>query len=212
MVSYKFKILGSIALLFSLYTCTLFKKSISKPVVVAMPDTTVPVKVSSTAFNSKYVNGLSQEQLASDFLKNFESEAKITRNVTFQNLETGADFIVKIISLNITESSKVEKISDEKSPYNGQEMVLNTIDCSAEVEITDVKNKTKKLSNCYNSKSRSEKLKNNRDLGDLIMGSNKDHTNYRTKLLQDDICNELVKDVGRRVWVPISRRIAKAIK
>ena len=91
-------------------------------------------------------------------------------------------------------------------------MVLNTIDCSAEVEITDVKNKTKKLSTCYNSKSRSEKLTHNRALGDLIMGSNKDHTNYRTKLLADDICNELAKDVGRRVWVPISRRIARAIK
>lgn len=198
--------------LFGLYACTLFKKSISKPVIVAMPDTSVPVKINSTAFNSKYVNSLSQEQLASDFLKNFESEAKITRNVTFQNVETGADFVVKILSLNITESSKVEKISDEKSPYNGQEMVLNTIDCSTEVEITDIKKGNKKLSNCYNSKSRSEKLKNNRDLGDLIMGSNKDHTNYRTKLLQDDICNELAKDVGRRVWVPISRRIAKAIK
>lgn len=192
--------------------CTLFKKNISKPVIIAMPDTTVPVKINSTAFNSKYINGLSQEQLASDFLKNFESEAKITRNVTFKNEEAGADFSVKVISLNITESSKVEKISDEKSPYNGQEMVLNTIDCIAEVEITDVKNKTKKLSNCYNSKSRSEKLKNNRDLGDLIMGSNKDHTNYRTKLLADDICNELAKDVGRRVWVSISRRIARAIK
>jgi len=198
--------------LFGLYACTLFKKSISKPVIVAMPDTSVPVKINSTAFNSKYVNSLSQEQLASDFLKNFESEAKITRNVTFQNVESGADFVVKIISLNITESSKIEKISDEKSPYNGQEMVLNTIDCSTEVEITDIKKGNKKLSNCYNSKSRSEKLKNNRDLGDLIMGSNKDHTNYRTKLLQDDICNELAKDVGRRVWVPISRRIAKAIK
>ncbi len=206
------KIVLALICMLGLYACTLFKKSISKPVIVAMPDISVPVKINSTAFNSKYVNGLSQEQIASDFLKNFESEAKITRNVTFKNEEAGADFIVKIISLAITESSKVEKISDEKSPYNGQEMVLNSVDCTAEVEITDVKKGNKKLSNCYNSKSRSEKLKNNRDLGDLIMGSNKDHTNYRTKLLADDICNELAKDVGRRVWVPISRRIARAIK
>ncbi len=206
------KVLIALICIFGLYACTLFKKSISKPVVVAMPDTSVPVKINSTAFNSKYVNSLSQDQIASDFLKNFESEAKITRNVTFNNEAAGADFIVKVVALTITESSKVEKISDEKSPYNGQEMVLNTVDCNAEVEVTDVKKGNKKLMNCYNSKSRSEKLKNNRDLGDLIMGSNKDHTNYRTKLLADDICNELAKDVGRRVWVPISRRIARAVK
>lgn len=206
------KLLFGFVFLFGFYTCTLFKKNISKPVIVAMPDKSTTVTVNTTAFNAKYSINLSNDEVLKQFLKGFESEAKITNNVTFNNEEEGADFVIKIKSITITESSKVEKINDAKSPYNGQEMVLNTIDCSAEIEIIDIKNKTKKLSNCYNTKSRSEKLKNNRDLGDLISGSNKDHTTYRSKLLSDDICTQLSGDVGRRIWVPITKRIAKSLK
>ncbi len=196
----------------TLQTCTLFKKGISKPVVIAMPDRSVPLKTSSTAFNAKYTVNLSESGLIESFLKGFDSEAKITKNVTIVTDEVNADYILRITSLEVVESSKVEKISDEKSPYNGQEMVLNTVDVNVDVEIINAKDKTKKLSNCYNSKSRSEKMKNNRDAGDLVMGTNKDRTNYRTKLLNDDICTNLSEDLGRRIWVPITRRIAKAQK
>jgi len=196
----------------TLQTCTLFKKGISKPVVIAFADRSVPITISSTAFNAKYTVNLSEWGLTENFLKGFDSEAKFTKNVTVVSEENNADYILRVTSLKITESSKVEKISDEKSPYNGQEMVLNTIDVSVDVEITNAKDKTKKLSTCSNTKSRSEKMKNNRDVGDLIMGTNKDHTNYRTKLLDDNICNNLSEDVGRRIWVPITRRIANAQK
>lgn len=196
----------------TLQACTLFKKGISKPVVIAFADRSVPITISSTAFNAKYTVNLSESGLTENFLKGFDSEAKFTKNVTVVSEETNADYILRVTSLKITESSKVEKISDEKSPYNGQEMVLNTIDVSVDVEITNAKDKTKKLSTCSNTKSRSEKMKNNRDVGDLIMGTNKDHTNYRTKLLDDNICNNLSEDVGRRIWVPITRRIANAQK
>lgn len=202
--------LGVIAI--TLQTCTLFKKGISKPVTIAMPDRSVPVNISSTALNAKYTVNLSEAGLTENFLKGFDNEAKFTKNVTIVSEEANADYILKVVSLKIVESSKVEKISDEKSPYNGQEMVLNTIDVTAEVEITNAKDKSKKLNGCSNTKSRSEKLKNNRDVGDLIMGTNKDHTNYRTKLLDDGICNNLSEDVGRRIWVPITRRIANAQK
>lgn len=194
------------------FACTLFKKNISKPVIIAMPDITAIITVNTTAFNAKYIVNLSNDEVLKQFLIGFDSEAKITKNVTFKNEEEGSDFIVKIKSITITESSKVEKISDEKSPYNGQEVVLNMVACAAEIEIINTKNKTKKLSSCFNTKSRSEKLKNNRDIGDLISGGNKDHTTYRSKLLSDDICIKLSEDVGRRIWVPISRRIAKTQK
>jgi len=194
-----------------LNSCTVFKKSISKPVVLAMPDKTIIVDVNSSALNTKYSNDISKEALLKSFLDNFEEEAKITTNFTLTNEEAGSDFIIRIKSLSISETSKTEKVSDEKSPYNGQEIVLNTIECSAEVEIINTKDKTKVLKNCYNSKIRSEELKNNRDVVDLVIGTNRDHTSYRTKLLSDDICINLAGDVGRRIWVPITRRISKTI-
>ncbi|MEO6303816.1 MAG: hypothetical protein ABIP51_11660, partial [Bacteroidia bacterium] len=207
-MKYTKQIVSTTLIAFCLYGCTAFKKNIEKPVVVAMPDRNVPVNFNSTALNAKYINNLSKEDIAEHFLKGFDSEAKTTKNVTLKTDESGADFIVRIIAVNINESSKIEKIADEKSPYNGQDMVLNTIECAAELEITDAKDKTKKYSHCYNTKSRSEKLKNNRDLNDLISGTNKDHTSYRTKLLDDSISVNLSQDVGRRVWVPITRRIS----
>ena len=206
------KVIALMIFLFAFSTCILFKKSISKPVIVSMPDKTANVVINSTAFNAKYSVNLSSDEVLKQFLNGFESEAKVTKNVTLKNEEEGSDFIIKIKSITISESSKIEKISDSKSPYNGQEMILNSVDCRAEVEIINTKDRTKTLSNCYNSKSKSEKLKNNRDLGDLISGSNKDHTTYRSKLLPDDICIKLSEDVGRRVWVPITKRIAKALK
>ncbi len=206
------KILALAVISLTLQTCTLFKKGISKPVILAMPDRSVPVSISSTALNAKYTINLAETGLTENFLKGFDSEAKITKNVSIVSEETNADYILRVVSLKIVESSKVEKINDEKSPYNGQEMVLNTIDVTAEVELTNAKDRSKKLSSCSNTKSRSEKLKNNRDVGDLIMGTNKDHTNYRTKLLDDNICGNLSEDVGRRIWVPITRRIANAQK
>jgi len=206
------KISFILVVVFALQTCTLFKKGIKKPVIIAFTDRTVPIQINSTAFNAKYTVSLSETSLVENFLKGFDSEAKFTKNVTIVSEEANADYILNVKSLKISESSKVEKISDEKSPYNGQEMVLNTIDVTAEVELINAKDKSKKLSGCSNTKSRSEKLKNNRDVGDLITGTNKDRTEYRTKLLDDNICANLSEDVGRRIWVPITRRIANAQK
>jgi hypothetical protein len=116
---------------------------------------------------------------------------------------------LELVNFNITEKSNTQTINDSKSPYNGQSVVLNSVDCSVTYKITNTKHPERKLMNCSNSKMRSEKLKNNRDVGDLIFGTNKDHTQYRTKLLRDEICLDLAKDVGRRIWVPITRRIAR---
>ena len=194
------------------YACTAFKKNIDKPVTVAMPDQTVPVIINSTAMNTKYTNTLSNDKVSEHFLKGFESEAKITKNVTLKNDAVMPDFIVKVKSVTINETSQVQKVNDPKSPYNGMDMVLNTIECKAELEITDTKTGAQKLSNCTNSKSRSEQLTNNRNLDDLINGTNKGNTNYHTKLLSDSICTNLSQDVGRRIWVPITRRISKEEK
>jgi hypothetical protein len=196
----------------AIHACTLFKKGISKPITVSLVDSTFMAEKNAKANYIKYLDLQSPEQITSAFLKGFKSEAAITKNVTLKFNDENADFILKVKSLVVTESSKIETISDPKSPFNGQQVELNRVESSVTIEIIDTKNKTKKLMDCFNSKERNEKLKNNRDIGDLITGTNKDKTQYRTKLLNDNICLNLSEDVGRRIWVPISRRIAKTIK
>lgn len=195
------------------FSCTIFKKEISKPVVIAVPDTLFKADiVNGTSFYPKYTGALLNEEITSAFLRGFKHEAGFTKNVKLQFSEAGADFILKLNYLKIEETSKPEKISDPKSPYNGQELIMNKVECSADFEIIDTKNPGKKLPGCSNIKNRSETPTNNRDLSDLINGTNKDKTQYRTKLLDDKIATNLAEDVGRRIWVPITRRVAKQIK
>ena len=193
-------------------SCTLFKKNISRPINIAINEQAFTATLNSTAVNAKYITLVSSGQIAEAFLKGFKSEGDNTVNVTMINTEENADFIIKLSSLEIKESSNVQKINNSKSTYNGLEVILNTVECTASVEIINVKKNTKSTFNALNSKSRSEKEKNNRTLLDLIVGTNKDNTQYRTKTLSDHICVNLAEDVGRRIWTPITRKIARNLK
>ena len=192
--------------------CTLFKKSIDKPIVVSYNEQGLQVVIHNTATFVKYTHANSKEQIALQFIESFKKEGAITPNISFSNDAASADFILNLKTVTVTESSAIEKIEDPKSSYNGKSMELNTVDCTATIEIVDVKNKSAKSVYCSNSKTRTEKITNNRNLDDLISGSNKDHTQYRTKLLSDSICIQLCTDVGRRIWTPLTRKLAKELK
>ncbi|MBA3662990.1 MAG: hypothetical protein H0W61_02110 [Bacteroidetes bacterium] len=195
-----------------LNSCTVFKKSIPKPVKIVYYESEFNASLFSSASYTKYTDLVNQQEVSEGFLQNFKSEGSGTPNVILTTDETDADFILHLKTLRVRESSKTEKINDAKSNYNGMDVVLNSVECYAEFEIITVKDKNRRLNNCFNSKSRTEKVNNNRDLSDLISGSNKDHTQYHTKLLSDKIALNLAQDVGRRIWVPITRRISKALK
>lgn len=206
------RIVYYIIIILLLSSCTMFKKEISRPVTVFV-DQTIPLPYNSNnGIAVKYIGNVSDQAIGEGFMKNFLQEAGNTKNVTLVQDENNAEFTLKLISFDITENSKSETINDPKSPNNGQQVVLNSVDCSISYKLIINKNKNKNLMACSNIKSRSEKLKNNRDVGDLIFGTNKDRSQYRTKLMSDNICLNLAEDVGRRIWVPITRRIAKNLK
>jgi len=192
--------------------CILFKKEIPKPVTVkiVVPDNYSTVNVNANYI--KYVNASSSADYQNKFSENLISEGKLTKNITIDNETQNPDFIIEVKSLSITETDFTETVNDSKSPNNGKQFLLNKIECSATVNCLD--GKTNKLIglSCANSKIKQEKLKSNRNLGDLISGTNKDHSTYRQKLLADNIASQLAGDVGRRIWVPISKRMKKSLK
>lgn len=192
-------------------SCILFKKEIPKPVVVKL---IIPESFASVHLNANYAKYVTSDAAyyQAQFLNGFNSEANITRNVTIDNNSSNPDFILEIKTFTITESDFVETVNDPKSEFNGKQYLLNKVECYGEVDCIDGKTKKKIGLSCTNVKSKQEKLKNNRNLGDLIGGTNKDHSTYRQKLLRDDIARQLADDVGRRVWVPISKRIKKSLK
>ncbi len=190
-------------------SCTLFKKEISKPVSIKIEATAQPCSIQLTAGFPKYVSASNEELYRQKFITSLMEEGKLTKNVTIVDPSSNADILLEIKNITITESEFAETVNDEKSPMNGQQFYLNKVECSANINCVDVKTGKVIGLSCSNTKVRQEKLKNSRDLGDLITGQNKDHTTYRQKLLRDDIAQDLCSDVGRRIWVPITKRIRK---
>lgn len=191
--------------------CTIFKKDIAKPVVVKIVAPATYASLSTNVNYLKYVVA-SPGDYESKFLENLISEGKITRNVTIDNETQSPDYIIEVKGLTITESEFSETVNDAASPYNGQTYFLNKVEANCNVVVINAKTNKQIGLSCGNIKSRQEKLKNNRNLGDLILGTNKDRKSYREKALRDDIALDLAADVGRRVWVPITKRIRKSLK
>lgn len=192
--------------------CTLFKKEIKKPVVVKI---VAPENYAITSINAnypKYVDANAQSQYQSKFIENLIAEGKLTKNITIDNETTSPDYIIEVKSLTINESDFSQTVSDAKSEFNGQTFLLNKVEASCDVICLDAKTNKQIGFGCGNTKSRQEKVKNNRTLGDLVVGSNKDNKTYREKTLRTDIALDLAGDVGRRVWVPITKRIRKSLK
>lgn len=192
--------------------CTLFKKEIKKPVVVKI---VAPENYAITSINAnypKYVDANAQNQYQSKFIENLISEGKLTKNITIDNETLTPDYIIEIKNLTISESDFSQTVSDAKSEFNGQTFLLNKVEASCDVICLDAKTNKQIGFGCGNTKSRQEKVKNNRTLGDLVVGSNKDRKTYREKTLRTDIALDLAGDVGRRVWVPITKRIRKSLK
>ncbi|MBK7310593.1 MAG: hypothetical protein IPI93_07310 [Sphingobacteriaceae bacterium] len=192
--------------------CTLFKKDIKRPVVVKI---VAPENYANTSINAnypKYVDANAQNQYQSKFIENLISEGKITKNITIDNESISPDYIIEVKSLAINESDFSQTVSDAKSEFNGQTFLLNKVEASCDVICIDAKTNKQIGFGCGNTKSRQEKIKNNRTLGDLVVGSNKDRKTYREKTLRTDIAIDLAGDVGRRVWVPITKRIRKSLK
>ena len=191
--------------------CTLFQKNISKPVTIKFANLFFAAAIYSPGQYAKYVNEYTSQDYTDAFLSTFSSEASSTKNVTYDNNTIAPDFILTVKSIKISETTFTEKINDAKSPNNGQEVTLSSVSCSADVEVYDVKH-DKLLRHCYANRNKSEKISNNRDLGDLVTGGNKSHTKYHTKLMRSNIAKDFAGDLGRRIFVHLTKRIAKAIK
>jgi hypothetical protein len=209
MKNLKHFIAAVIAVYFS--ACTIFKKDINKPVVVKIVAPEYYASVNNNVNYLKYVTA-SPSDYQNKFMENLLSEGKITTNVTIDNAAQNPDYIIEIKSLNVTEGEFSQTVSDAQSPNNGQVYFLNKVEAGCTVNVLDAKTNKQIGFSCNNLKSRQEKVKNSRSLGQLVTGTNKDRKTYREKALRNDIAMDLAGDVGRRVWVPITKRIRKSLK
>ncbi len=192
--------------------CILFKKEIPKPVVLKIEEAPNLIFITSNAGYPKYVTNFTELDFYNAFMKGFNNEGALTKNVTIDNSSTNPDYIIKFNKVEIIESDFAETINNSKSTMNGQVVYLSKVEVTVNADCINAKTNKKVGMSCTNSKVKNEKLKNNRSAADIMFGTNKDKTVYREKGLRESIAKDLAEDVGRRVWVPISKRIKNDLK
>ncbi|MCE3228179.1 MAG: hypothetical protein K0S32_2730 [Bacteroidetes bacterium] len=190
---------------FILNGCTVFKKEINKPVTVSYNESDFIVNLVPGFTQPKYIYNVLPEEIVNAFLSNFKSEGAATKNIKLVSQGEEADYTLKLKTFNIRETSRNERVTNKKTNFT-QNITLHSVECEAEFEICDKKNPGRILRSCFNSKLRSEKIKDNSGISSILSSG------PGPKLLRDDICKDLAGDVGRRIWMPITRRIAKNMK
>ncbi|OYU97369.1 MAG: hypothetical protein CFE21_03495 [Bacteroidetes bacterium B1(2017)] len=191
-------------------SCILFKQNVTKPVVIKVVFSGIFTSLNKAEY-SKY---LSRDVLSyqNEFISGFNAEARKTDNVTIDNYAVNPDFILYVRNIALTERTYAESVSNPNSEFNGRQFTLYEVDCYAELDCIDAKTNKQIGPTCFSDKSKKEQLTNNRTLGEIIFGQNMDNTNYRQKELYVDVALELAYDVGKRIWVPITKRISKGEK
>ena len=120
------------------------------------------------------------------------------------------EFSVKITSLEIHESTKMDTVKDVKSKENGMVRELTLADLKTTGVVTQIS--SGKTGNWEAEKDKDEKLTNNQSLDQMIAGQNKDNTVYREKNFDDNEFIHLSTLCGRRAGVRIEKEIQKLLK
>jgi hypothetical protein len=116
------------------------------------------------------------------------------------------DLLLKIKELRVRETVNTSTVDDAASPYHGQSYSLHS--CDAAVDFVLYRNGAE-TDKGWASVDKEEKLTNNRNVGDYILGSNKDGSEYRHKQLSDDIFEDLSQRAGRRTAARITKKLTK---
>lgn len=192
---------------FILSSCYL-GKNIDKPITVFLDVSDLKINTVNYSGNPQYLDYMTVESYRTEFLNSLTNEAGYSKNVTLVYSQP-ADYSLKLTYFEVNESESKETVNDANSPYNGQSYYLTSVQAKGTF---DLLNGEKKIDSYTAYADKSEKLKNNQSIGQMIIGTNKDNTQYREKLLQDDVCKDMADKCGRRTWNLFTQKLAKKMK
>ena len=165
-------------LLFAVTSLLISSCYVSKPMdhdvrISINTDFSVVIKNLSTSnFSSKH----SDVEYRKAYMDELTKELLIN-HVTIDN--ASPEFVVKVIELEITESTKPDTVKDVKSKDNG--MVRQLTQAGLKTHGTVMQSSTTTIKNWEADKDKNESLTSNRSLDQIISGDNKDNSSYREK-------------------------------
>ena len=157
---------------------------------------------------SKYINNSSPETYRSKFVSGCTG-AFAADNITV--VSEGQDFTLVLTSIKLKEYKTEHTVDDPDSEFNGQSYYLHTCEVTATADLYKG-NRLEKIDSFTVSADKEEKVKNNRNLGDLITGDNKDNNTYRHKELFDNVFEGISEKCGRRIEAETSSTLFRLIK
>jgi len=165
------------------------------------------------SISSVYINNNTTSEYKQACIEELKSSFSSYHVTVVENENMPVNFTLMVEKLRLKESTKSETVNDESSPYNGQSYELIVCNVDLEFKIYQGEMNQNKLIGKYNiNAEKEEKVTNNRNLGDYMFGSNKDNSEYRHKLLSDDIFLTLSKKTGSRTCARATTKISKRIK
>lgn len=185
-----------------------FGKHLDETKYIAVVDEFSPNTGNSTSF--VYINNYTADDYKSYYLTKLTEELSYYNATVVDVSSQRVDYTLVIKQLNLKESTKSEVVDDPSSEYHGQSYEL--IVCDADVSFSLYKGKVSddKLIDQYTAAaSKEEKVTNNRNLGDYMFGTNKNNSEYRHKLLSDDIFKDLTEKCANRTTAKITKKISK---
>ena len=193
-----------ILFLFIFLTGCYISRNVETPVTLRI-DTDFDVSFEKPS-DPKYLKNLEADHYKQLFIEGMKNEL-VSYNVTVvQNEAEKYDLLLRIKEFRLRESVNTATVDDAASPYHGQSYALHS--CGASVDFVLYRNGSESDKG-WASVDKEEKLTNNRNVGDYILGANKDGSEYRHKQLSDDIFEDLAQRAGRRTAARITKKLTK---
>jgi hypothetical protein len=197
------KLLPVFFVLLLLQSCYI-SKSVKSPCTLRIED---DFSVSITKpDNPKYIRENEREQYKEKFLEGLKSELSTYGVTVVSSSLEKADYVLKITSFRLSESTNTTTVDDAASQYNGQSYTLHS--CDADVDFALYQD-GKKKGNWWAGLKKEEKLTNKRNVGDYVLGTNKENSEYRHKGLADDVFMDISQKAGRRTAARLTKKIGK---
>jgi len=154
-------------------------------------------------FSSKHTDEEYRQSYITELVKEFQ-----VNHIVID--DAAPEFVVKIKSLEITESTKMDTVKDAKASNNGmiQELTLAGFKTTG----TIVKTGQSTVHNWQAEKDKNESLTNNRSIDQMIAGENKHNTDYREKAFDDNVFVNQAGVCGKRAAVRVTNEIQRILK
>jgi hypothetical protein len=160
-----------------------------------------------------YIDNYSEFDYSKYMIENLISSLQICNVTVVDESNKDIDFVISLTSLDLEESTKTETVDDVNSEYNGRTYELATCEANADFSLYSNQSGSRSLIGSYSVfAEKEEKVKNSRTAVDYMFGSNKDNTEYRHKLLSDDVFKVLSEKCGNRISAKATKKMAKSFK